>query len=373
MVNKMEQQEKEIVVRYADIRAEGQPDYQKLTEEREYFVPAAYEETEEGLKWTFNLEGLISFRELYKEAAIRKYAVLLKATELEKLVEKFEFSLNPDNLYYSLTGSVKVLVRDIADDEADNNERFLEEYKALAGAVLYRRYTYEDFLEGGNSLLKKKKRTEKFYSAETLEELQEFLVERTETEHQKLQKEQQIVSKKAQRLLKMWVTVFGVGTIIGAFFAGYYQWKVQPYNHAVQSAMCAYIDKDYITLIDSMKDVELEKMNRYYKYILTEAYVNSENLSIEQKENILENLTVNQNEKVFEYWIHIGRLNAVEAENIAMQLSDDELLLYAYLLERDIIEKDTTMDGEEKKAKLSELDGKIEDYTEQLMEMLETE
>lgn len=364
----MEQQTKEIVVRYADIRGEGPQDYLKLTEEREYFVPSSYEETEEGLKLTFNQEGLISFQELHKENAVRKYAVLLKVIELEKIAGQFEFSLNPDNLYYSLTGSVKVLMRDIADDEEDSSERFLKEYKALAGAVLYRKYSYTDFLQGGKSLLKKKSYTEKFYYAESIGELQEYLKEKTEKEHEKQQKEQQLVLKRTQRFLKFLLTVFCAGTILGAGFAGYYQWKIHPYNQAVQNAMCAYIDKNYVELIDSMKNIELEQMNHYHKYILAEAYVNSENLSVEQKENILEGLTVNQNEKIFEYWIHIGRLNAVEAENIAMQLSDDELLLYAYLLDRDIIQKDTTLDGEEKKEKISELDDKIEEYTEHLME-----
>lgn len=168
--------------------------------------------------------------------------------------------------------------------------------------------------------------------------------------------------------MKLWLTILGVGTILGVVFAGYYQWKIYPYNQAVQTAMCSYIDKNYVAMIDSMKNIEPEQMNKYHKFILAQAYVNSENLSAEQKENILGSLIVNQNEKIFEYWIYIGRLNAVEAENIAMQLSDDELLLYAYLLDRDITQKDTTMDGEEKKKKISELDSKIEEYTEQLIE-----
>ena len=310
----MEQKTKEIVVRYADIRAKGEQDYLTLTEESEYFVPAVFEETEDGLKLIFNQEGLISFQELYKENELRKYVALLKTIELEKMSGQFEFSLNPDNLYYSLTGSVKVLMRDIADDEEDSSKRFLKEYKALAGAVLYRKYNYEDYIEGGDSLLKKKKCTEKFYNAETLEELQEFLIEKTESEHEKQQKEQQIVSKRAQMSMKLWLTIFGVGTILGFAFAGYYQWKVYPYNQAVHTAMCAYIDKNYVELIDSMKNIETEQMNKYHKFILAEAYVNSENLSVEQKENILESLTVNQNEKFLEYWIYIGRLNGISGE-----------------------------------------------------------
>ena len=67
---------------------------------------------------------------------------------------------------------------------------------------------------------------------------------------------------------------------------------------------------------------------------------------------------------MMEYWIYIGRLNPLEAENIAMQRSDDELLLYAYMLEKDLTETDNQMTGEEKATKLSELEGKIKTLAE---------
>lgn len=364
----MEEQTKEIILRYADIRAGGEKDYTELTKKTEYFVPAKYEETEDGLKLIFRLDGLLPFSGLYKEEAVRKYAVLLETLELGRFAETFAFSMHPDNLFYSLTGKVKVLVRDMADNEEDNRKEFLRKYKALAGAVLYRRYTYEDFKEGGESLLKKKKFTEKIYESQTLEELRELLGERTKKEHEKLQKEKQIVYKRSQRIIKAATVIFGIAAAAGAAFAGYYLEMRYPYESAVQDAMNAYIDKNYIALIDAMKTVRLKQMDRHQKYILSEAYINSENLSLEQKQIILSTLTVDQNEKIFDYWICIGRQEPVEAENIAMQLSDDELLLYAYLLDRDITQTDTKMDGEEKKKKLSELDQKIKEYTEKIVE-----
>lgn len=364
----MEEQTKEIVLRYADIRADGERDYEKLAEETAYFVPAEYEETEDGLKFTFRLDGLLPFSELYKEEAVRKYAVLLEAMELNRLAEEFEFSMDPANLFYSLTGKVKVLVRDIADNEEDNRKEFLKKYKALAGAVLYRRYSYEDFMEGGESLLKKKKSTAKIYESETLEELQEWLREKTEQEHKGLLSEKKVVYKKTQKSLQIMTVIFGVIATAGVAFGVYNFVMRYPYENAVQNAMNAYIDKNYIGLIDAMGAVQLKQMDRHQKYILSESYINSENLSPEQKQTILASLTVDQNEKIFDYWIYIGRQDPVEAQNVAMQLSDDELLLYAYLLDRDITQSDTRMDGEEKKEKLSELDRKIKEYTEKIVE-----
>ena len=363
----MEQQIKEIVLRYADIRADGMKDYTKIAKELEYFVPVDYEETENGLKLVFQTEGLISFTELGKEDDVRKYSVLLKTMELKDIVEDFEFSLSPENLFYSLTGYVKIMVRDIADKEEDNRKEFLKKYKALVGTILQPKYSYEDFIEGGESLLKKRKFTKKIYYGSE-EEIQEILSEKIENEHEDLLHEKQIVYKRSQRRLKITVIMLGILAVVGIAFAGYYFEKIYPYDNAVQGAMNAYIDKNYIELIDSMKTIRLSQMDNYQKYILAEAYINSENLSLEQKTTILSTLTVNQNEKIFDYWIYIGRQNPLEAENIAMQLSDDELLLYAYLLDKDITQTDTEMDGEEKKARLSELDNKIKEYTEKLTE-----
>ena len=55
-----------------------------------------------------------------------------------------------------------------------------------------------------------------------------------------------------------------------------------------------------------------------------------------------------------------------------MQLSDDEMLLYAYMKEQNQIEINTTMSGEDKKAALAVLEEKIKKLSEQYQKQEET-
>ncbi len=367
----MEENKKEMVVPYATLRAKKEEHYNKLVEENEYFVPASYEETQEGLKLTFDTQGLLPWKELRKESLLRRYATLLKATKLFACAEEYGFEVRPANLYYSLTGEVRIKMRDLADEEIDYKEHFLRQFKALCGYTFQKKYSYDDYYKGGESLLKKNKRTAPFLETENLTQMTEYLTEQVKERHEIFLKEEQLVSKKSVWFMKLWIAILGTTTALGLIFAGVYLFYLAPYYNATEAAMKAYIDRNHVALIDSMKPVSMQRMSLHHKKILSEAYVNGENLSMEQKENILLTLSANQNEKVFDYWIYIGRLDAVEAENIAMQLSDEELLVYAYLLERKLLEKDTGMDGEEKNAKIKELDNRISEYTEKIEQMQE--
>lgn len=75
-------------------------------------------------------------------------------------------------------------------------------------------------------------------------------------------------------------------------------------------------------------------------------------------------MTPDTNDRELEYWIHLGRMEVKEAENMAMQLSDDELLLYAYMKEKDQVESDTDLGGEEKESRLEEIQSKIDSLAE---------
>ena len=125
------------------------------------------------------------------------------------------------------------------------------------------------------------------------------------------------------------------------------------------------MDHNFVNTIDTLSSVEIDRMNTHTKYILAESYINSEYLTAEQKENILSDIAPNGNERLLDYWIYIGRTEYTEAENIAMQLSDDEMLLYAYMKEQNQIEINTTMSGEDKKAALAVLEEKIKKLSEQ--------
>ena len=88
-----------------------------------------------------------------------------------------------------------------------------------------------------------------------------------------------------------------------------------------------------------------------------------ENLTEEQKTNILTAVEIQGNEKILDYWISIGRLDIESSKNIAQQISDDQLLVYAYLKEKYILEADTDLSGDEKTARLKTLDDQIQALT----------
>ncbi len=93
----------------------------------------------------------------------------------------------------------------------------------------------------------------------------------------------------------------------------------------------------------------------------------SENLSEEQKGNILSALDIRGNPKLLEYWINYGRSKLSEAENLAMQMSEDQLLLYALLKERYLVELNEKSAGEEKEKRLKELSDRISSLSEGIL------
>ena len=72
-------------------------------------------------------------------------------------------------------------------------------------------------------------------------------------------------------------------------------------------------------------------------------------------------MTLNDTESKLDYWIYLGRSDTEQAADIALRLSDDQLLLYAYMKEKAITEENTELTGAEKSDKLNEITKKQEE------------
>ena len=133
-----------------------------------------------------------------------------------------------------------------------------------------------------------------------------------------------------------------------------------PYQKSIIAANEAYIQKDYVACIDSMKEINVENMNINTKYILAFSYAKSESLEKDEIEMLTSKLSINSNEKELEYWIYLGRLEMEKAESLAQSLSDDKLLIYAYLKELNQLQNDTSMEGAEKQSRITKLEEDIQ-------------
>ena len=352
----------------SDLQAETEYDYKKIEYPNERFLACHIEEKEETLEFTYETEGYHPFIETRTVSKQEKLRILIDAVRLFTIRKEYSFSLNPENLYFDENYRVYVLERDICKSEETQEEAFPEEYKALIGCSMQKKYSFEDYLEGGMSLFKKNKFLKMLMPLETLDEIIAFLEEKYQEISKEIRERRLLVNKNAYISSRVYIVVSILLLIAGAGVIGYYSLYEKPVLEAKLQSEIDFLKGDYIQVIDDLEELSVQQLSYDQKYILSVAYVNTESLTVEQKENILQKLPINGEEKLMEYWIYIGRLLPLEAENIALQRSDDELLLYAYMLEKDLTETDTQMTGEEKAAKLEELNGKIEKLAEKYVE-----
>lgn len=352
--------------RLSEIHAKDEYDYRRIEKADDIFLKCEINIENEKAQFAFEIDNKKQVTQLSKEERLMKLKVLLDAGKFQTYWKKFDFSMHPDNLYYDMYGKVFVMYRDVCDlQRAVEPLKRLEEYKALVGCILSNQYRYEDYLEGGMSLLKKDKFLARIAEALDWEEVVHLLQE--ETERVITYKTEKIIEvERSSYTFKKNMTIFSfVLFVLVIFGCSYYLLWIRPYDKGVIQAQNAYLELNYTQVISSLEKIKLERLDNYQKYILATSYVKCENLTDEQKTNILAAVKLQGDEKVLDYWIHIGRLDVASAENIAQQLSNDQLLVYAYLKERYVVESDTELSGEEKTAKLANLDDKIQSLTQQ--------
>lgn len=352
--------------RLSELYAKDEYDYSRIEKANDIFLKCETNIENEKVQFAFEIENKKQFTEIFKEERLMKLKVLLDVGNFQAYWKQFEFSIHPDNLYYDIYGKVFVMHRDICNPQrtAEVLKR-LEEYKALVGCTLSNRYSYEDYIQGGMSLLKKDKFLAEIAAALDWAEVVRLLQE--ETERVITYKTEKIVEvERSSYAFRKNMTVFSfVLLALVIFGCSYYLLWVRPYDKGVIQAQNAYLELNYTQVISSLEKVKLERLDNYQKYILATSYVKCENLTDEQKTNILAAVKLQGDEKVLDYWISIGRLDVMSAENIAQQLSNDQLLVFAYLKERYVVESDTELSGEEKTAKLANLDDKIQSLAQQ--------
>ena len=148
---------------------------------------------------------------------------------------------------------------------------------------------------------------------------------------------------------------------LAAFYS--FAWYM-PRQQKLRAAEDAYLQRDYIAMIDALRGFEIDDLDRAGKYMLATAYIQGQavdTFSVRDKENILSKVTYHSNENVLDYWLYLGRLEIREAQEIAMKMSDDQLLLYAYMQELRQLEGDEELSGEEKNNRKQELIKEIEE------------
>ncbi|MCL2342380.1 MAG: hypothetical protein FWC62_00555 [Firmicutes bacterium] len=326
-----------------------------LTFPAEGLANCTLEEAEDGVTFVFDTAGLTPISGLSRSSLEEKCRFLVNCAALEELCAEYDFSLSPDNLLMDINLRPRVLIRDARREDS----AFLPEYKALIGCVMYRKYGYEDYLNGGTDLYKKKKLLSELTAPETVAEVKDLLLQQFHASTEKTRTTKKLVPKRNALLSRIGIPVLAAALCAAAFFLWQAKFQDIPYKDSVIRANAAYVGGNYLGTQQALTGYAPTKLDYNTNYILARAYVATEALTDAQKNNILQGLTLKTNAEIFNYWIYLGRLQFTEAIDIATRFGDNELLLFAYMKYEVVVKNDTTMAGDQKTALLSELDNKI--------------
>ncbi len=342
------------------LAAEDTFDYLKIIAKVQGLLPCTFEEGIEEVTFTYDFSGMTPLKNIKQEPEEVKLQFLINFEKIYGVFKQYYIVLDERNIFYDENLLPYVKSRDIFGRERRFNEtEFLYAYKCIAGGTLSKKYKINQVFDSGLEILRKEKSLQKIVGAESIIELVEWLrSRRIEFLDKKKERIREVSKNKYLFWRIMAIVMLMTGLVCGGFFV-YYGGYLVPEQRALIIANEKYIEKDYVGCIDSIARVEIENMDIHTKYILAVSYASTESFRQEEISNITSKLSINSNEKELEYWISLGRLDVRQAENLALALSDDKLLIYAYMKEIDLLENDSNMDGEEKKARLDTLNNEI--------------
>ena len=343
-------------VKKSVLTAKASFEFDKLARSRDYFLPMTYEEDLETVELYFDVGGVKGVNELKKEEKARQYQFLINFKELEAAFQEFNLELTTENLYYDDNYFPYVKFRDVlSSDSSSDQVDFVDVYKGFIGGILGQKYTVEKIQDSGLDILKSESAFQEFYQAKSSDELDEILKKRKDTYEVSQEETTVVVPKKGFQIKSILAVVSPIVLVIvlGGFI--YNHSFVVPFQGRIILANEAYNERDFVAVIDIMESIDTDDMSANSKYILAVSYARSESLRQDEIRDIIGRLSPQSNERELEFWIYIGRLNHSRAQELAGALSDDQLRMYAYMVELNQLESDTTTVTENRQGRIDQL------------------
>lgn len=350
----------EIRRKKSQMRAGNMFDYEYITRDRAGLIPMQLTEEEEELVFLFSMDGLQPYSALEEEETEYQYRFLENFYRLYQIWQEYDLQFSEDNLYYDTNFMPCIAFRDIREvGDRPQEEAFLEEYKKMAAGVLSRRFSYTQVQESGIEIVRKDKRAAFVLEDTDLADFYDNIRQQAEDIYLDNKNNKVRLDKYKYRLRNRVIIIAAAVMMAVMIYTGYQTLVILPRSRAVIQASRAYTVQDYVECIDRLRRLKPDQMDTYTKYILAVSYARGEALSREELQNVVDRISIYSNETLLEYWIAIGRAAYEQAENMAQALSDDKLLIYAYMKELNYLEGNVTMDGEEKQRRMTELSNQI--------------
>lgn len=270
--------------------------------------------------------------------------------------------IHPQNLFLlgeeisvAHRGFMTLIVPNVSSKEA-----YFKQYRALILHILQPKYAYEQLIEGAGTL--QDPLSKKIQAADSIESIDQLISEQVVIQQLKVDRQSKVVKKKNYELFKWGSLLFLLTSLIVGIFLGIDEMQKIPMKDRIITAETKYIANDYASVLSTLKNDQPEELPTGAQYAYAVSSIQLDNLSNEQKEAILNNISQKSNENTLLYWIYVGRGNFEKALDIAQNIGDNQLILHAYTKLYDATKLDTKMNGEKKQENLKKYEEAIAKY-----------
>lgn len=337
------------------------------------FVPVQAEE--EGDSFTFSFAVGQNNKHWEKVKQLRrneKLRLLCNVSRLKKyLSTRITFFLHPDNLVFDdnlMPSIVYRGIRDIVPPFSMSEQDFLKQLKCLSIALISNKYSFDQLYNGALANAKETEFEKQVSGMDDLAELIAFLEESYQAEQKKTQRQMQVVPIKRFRLFKQLSIIMIIVAVLLAAPLAYFGFVTMPYQHKLLDAHDAYLASDYGEVISTLEKTNPEKLPKATKYILAYSYITVENLSDENKEAIMKNVSLKSDDNYLLYWIYNGLGDLEAAMDKAKYIDDPQLIMHGMIQQIEEAQNDPDLNGSERDEKVNDLEDELDKYKEEYLE-----
>ncbi|WP_152655086.1 type VII secretion protein EssB [Oceanobacillus sp. CFH 90083] len=277
--------------------------------------------------------------------------------------------IHPENLLFDDNLMPEVICRgihDIVPPFENNQDKLLKQYKCYVIACFSKKYTFDQLYHGALEQAGETELERNLKPLQTIEEVEAFLEEQYRKEQKEVDKRMRLVPFRRFRLFKQLSIIMAILSVLLAVPLIYYALLNNPFQDKQLEAHGDFLTNNYNQVISTLEGENPENFPRQTKYILAYSYIQVESLADNEKEAIMNNVSVNSNEDYLLYWIYNGQGELEESLEIAKFINDPQLIIYGLIQNIGQVQNNPDLTGEERDSELdrlqSELDQMIEDY-----------
>lgn len=341
-----------------------------ICEERNMFVPAAVEEGEDTLLFSFNVdENMNQWKDVRNLNRNDQLRLLCNLAQLRTFLDtRITFFLHPDNLVFNdnlIPFLVYRGIRNVLPPYEINEEKFLLQYKCFAIALFSKKYTFDELYRGTLINAKDSEFERQVNDINDLDSLIEYFKDQYQKEKLEAEKTLQVIPKKRFRLFKRLSLSMIAAAIVLAIPLIYFSFIKIPFQQHLLEAHRDFLSTDYAKVITDLDGIKPEKLPDSGKYILAYSYVKSEDLQDGEKNVIMNNISLKSDPNYLLYWVYNGRGDFTKSLDLAMYIDDPILIMYSYIKKIEKAKNNPDLTGAEREDEIQKNMDKLKKYGDQ--------